>query len=125
MAQVDPEDDSIVRYVVLRYAFDPERGERRQQVTAAFDNEAEYRDHVVRLAAELRARDDHDPREHISGVVWEAGHGRKLANARLIKSAVQRGVSLPDDVWERAASDLPQGFAVSRAEFQGNLTPEV
>src|SRR5664279_1634617 len=71
MAQVDPEDDSVIRYVVFRYAFDPARCERRHRVIAAFDSEPEYRDQIERLSGALRARDDRDPREHISGTVWE------------------------------------------------------
>jgi hypothetical protein len=42
MAQVDPADDSIKRFIVRHYRYDPERRERRHVVVAAFDNEPEY-----------------------------------------------------------------------------------
>ena len=42
MAQVDPDDDDIDRWVVRRYAHDPLRHERRHQVVAAFDNEGQF-----------------------------------------------------------------------------------
>jgi len=42
VAQVDPDDDDIDRWVVRRYAYDPLRHERRHQVVAAFDNEGQF-----------------------------------------------------------------------------------
>src|SRR5580700_7663243 len=42
MAQVDPADDSIKRFIVRHYRYDPERRARRHVVVAAFDNEPEY-----------------------------------------------------------------------------------
>jgi hypothetical protein len=39
MATVDADDDAIWRYIVRRYAHDPQRHERRHQIVAAFDNE--------------------------------------------------------------------------------------
>ena len=41
MAEVDPEDDSIRRFIVRHYQYDPRRHERRHVVIAAFDNERE------------------------------------------------------------------------------------
>jgi hypothetical protein len=41
MAEVDPEDDTIERFIVRNYAYDPMRRERRQIEVAAFDNEAD------------------------------------------------------------------------------------
>lgn len=40
--EVDPGDDSICRWVLHRYRFDPERRQRRNVVVAAYDNEAEF-----------------------------------------------------------------------------------
>jgi hypothetical protein len=42
VAAVDPDDDTICRYVVRHYRYDPDRHERRHVVVAAFDNESEY-----------------------------------------------------------------------------------
>ena len=39
---VDPNDDSVWRWVVQHYRFDPERNQRRRVVVAAYDNEAEF-----------------------------------------------------------------------------------
>jgi hypothetical protein len=41
MAKVDADDDTIRRFVVQHYRYDPDRHERRPVVIAAFDNEAE------------------------------------------------------------------------------------
>ncbi len=42
MARVDPDDDSIRRFVIYRYAYDPVRRERRHQLVAAYDDVAEF-----------------------------------------------------------------------------------
>jgi hypothetical protein len=42
MSRVDPEDDSIERFIVRHHRYDPLRRERRHVVVAAFDNEQEY-----------------------------------------------------------------------------------
>jgi hypothetical protein len=97
MAVVDPDDDGIRRYVVQRYAYDEARHERRHQVVAAFDNEAECLAHFESLNDEVkqrRASGEHvDPREYVSGTVLEAGHARMQRNARVIRNAIERRVS--------------------------------
>lgn len=83
MAQVDPNDDSIRRYVVVLNAYNEERRERGAWPVAAFDNETEFRDYINRHTAELRdlrARGLADPRDHYCGTVKEPGHA---ANTRL------------------------------------------
>lgn len=42
MAAVDPDDDSIKRFIVLHYRYDADRRERRNVVVQAFDNEREF-----------------------------------------------------------------------------------
>jgi hypothetical protein len=37
MARVDPEDDTIWRFIACHYRYDPQRQERRHVVVAAFD----------------------------------------------------------------------------------------
>lgn len=85
MAEVDPDDDDILRYVVRHYRYDPERHERRHVVVAAFDNDAEFRAQIDALGTDLRRRKENaeaDPREWISGVVLEPGHRRRQREER-------------------------------------------
>jgi hypothetical protein len=42
VAEVDPDDDSIRRFIVRHYRYDPDRHERRHVVVAAFDSEREF-----------------------------------------------------------------------------------
>ena len=120
MAQVDPNDDEIERFVVRRYAYDPARRERRHIVAAAFDNSLEFEAAIDAVAADLRRRresgEDVDPREHVSGTVLEPGYHRKQQGGRIIKHAIERGASLEAETWDRLANDLPPGMAVMRSE---------
>lgn len=117
MAEVDPEDDAIERFVVRHYRYDPDRRERRHVVVAAFDNEPEF---MARIHQESHALDERrasggqvDPRGHITGVVLEPGHARLAANARLVQGAFRHGS--PDLEWlERL--DLPSNTWVMRIE---------
>jgi hypothetical protein len=88
VAQVDPEDDSIQRFIVRHYRYDPERRERRHVVVAAFDNEPEYRARMQEVAAEIRRRQENgdkvDRREHASGTIYEPGDLRRAANGHLL-----------------------------------------
>jgi hypothetical protein len=85
MAEVDPDDDDILRYVVRHYRYDPQRHERRHVVVAAFDNDAEFRSRIEALGTDLRRREENgeaDPREWISGVVLEPGYRRNQREDR-------------------------------------------
>ena len=99
MAQVDPQDDSIQRFIVRHYRYDPERHERRHVVVAAFDNEPEYKACMQDIAADIRRRreigEDVDRREHASGVICEPGYQRRAANGHLVWRALKRGISAP------------------------------
>jgi hypothetical protein len=114
VATVDPEDDTIRRYVVRHYAYDPDRRERRHITVVAFDNEAEFLALIERLAADLRARrgegEEVDQREHYSGVVLDAGNRRLQQNGRLIRHAIARGVRV-DRLLEEM--ELPPSMAVA------------
>ena len=50
MASVDPADDSVRRFIVRHYAYDPSRHERRHIVVAAYDNEQEFKNRIDRLS---------------------------------------------------------------------------
>ena len=117
MATVDPNDDGIQRYVVRRYAHDPQRHERRHQVVAAFDNKREFRRLLDRLTGELQRRRDAgeaiDPLEHYTGVKLEPGNRSRQRGWRLLKKAIDHGVSLSDEQIERL--DLPSN-AILRSE---------
>jgi hypothetical protein len=117
VAEVDPQDDTIRRYVVRHYAYDPDRHERRHMTVAAFDNEAEHRALFERLSEELRTRRDGshevDQREHYSGVVLEPGYSRLQQNGRLIREAMARGVRI-DRLLEEM--ELPMNVAVLSRE---------
>ena len=76
MAHVDPDDDSILRFVLRHYRFDEERHERRHVVVAAVDSEAEFLSEAEALGAELRLQKERglaDPKEWVSGVVLDPG----------------------------------------------------
>jgi hypothetical protein len=95
VATVDPDDDSIRRFVALHYRYDPARHERRDVVVAAFDHEHEL---VAFLAGEsdaLKARQatgDADSHERITGVVLEPGDHETAQDQRLRRRALDHGV---------------------------------
>jgi hypothetical protein len=114
VAQVDPDDDEILRFVVYHYRYDPGRHERRHTAIAAFDNEPEFQAFLTATASVLRrsrvSGERVDPLEHISGVVHEPGYRRRQQNARLLIRATKRGASLPnvDEL------DLPANVGILR-----------
>jgi hypothetical protein len=117
VARVDPEDDSILRYVVQHYRYDPERHERRKITVAAFDNEHEFEALLDEIEEDIRRRrkagdDDVDPDEHASGVVHEPGYRRQQQNARLLTRALKHGV-WPSNLDE---DDLPASVGIVRVE---------
>jgi hypothetical protein len=95
MASVDPGDDSIERFIVRHYRYDPQRRERRHVVVAVFDNEREFLACIDRVRAEIERRREAgelvDRREHASGVVHEPGYLRRAANGHLVTRAVRQG----------------------------------
>ncbi|OSC38453.1 hypothetical protein [Mycobacterium decipiens] len=116
MARVDPDDDSIQRWVVYHYRYDPDRSERRNVAVAAFDDPHEFHAELETRSAQLRAREesasDVDAAEHISGQIHQPGYRRLQQNARLLRRAIEHGVMPPhiEDL------DLPLNVALSRAE---------
>lgn len=116
MAQVDPEDDTIQRFIVRRYRYDPQRRERRHVVVAAFDNEREMRARMAEIGAEIKRRREAgaevDRGEHASGSVLEPGYLRRAANGHLVTRAIRHGV------FPRAllGLELPSSMSVIQAE---------
>jgi hypothetical protein len=117
MATVDPDDDSIERFVVRHYAYDPSRHERHHQDVAAFDNEREFMELITREGDDLKRRrasgEPIDPLEHFTGVRLEPGYRRRQADAHLLHAAIRHGVSLTDEVMDRL--DLPANAGVLRS----------
>ena len=97
MAEVDPNDDTIRRFVVRHYRYDPLRRERRHVVVAAFDNEQQFLAAIEQIRADIEQRrqrgEDVDAREHASGLVYEPGYLRRAANGHLLLRAIKRGVA--------------------------------
>ena len=94
MAEVDPDDDTIDRFVVWWYRFDPSRNERRNVTVAAFDNESEFIDRIEALTDELqrlKAAGRAEAVEHVSGLIHPAGY---RAAVRAHRDAV-RSLRLP------------------------------
>jgi hypothetical protein len=118
MASVDPADDSLRRFIVRHYAYDPDRHERRHIVVAVYDNEREFKDRIDRLSRELKNRRERgepvDPREHISGTCVQPGEAHRRAAVRVVTAAIRHGVAPPQAALEQARGAA--GFAWSRAE---------
>jgi GNAT superfamily N-acetyltransferase len=116
MARIDAEDDDLMRYVVRRYAYDPQRRERRHQIVAAFDNEREWAAFLDQAAAQLRqdgaAGRVADPHDHYTGLVLVPGYQRRQQNGRLIRRAIERGADISAVL---VGLDLPSNMAVIRA----------
>jgi hypothetical protein len=90
VAEVDPGDDTLDRWVVQWYRFDPGRHERRHTIVAAFDNPREMEAEVVRLTERLRERvraGVSDDAEWISGVHHCAGYKDEMAAQRAVRAA--------------------------------------
>ncbi len=114
VARVDPENDTIRRFIVLHYRYDPARRERRNLVLAAFDEESEFEAFLAALNAELLARQsvgEADQREYVSGVIHEPGHRVRRQNQRLLRRALRHG-TLPRG-WDLA--NPPDGISVVSA----------
>ena len=113
---MDPEDDSIERFIVCHYRYDPQRRERRHVVVAAFDGEREYRAYFESVQADIRRRREAgepvDASEHVSGRIYEPGYLRRAANGHLVMRALRHGAAGPwiDEM------ELPSNISVSRAE---------
>jgi hypothetical protein len=112
VAQVDHEDDTIWRWVIQHYRFDPSRRERRNIVVAAFDNERQFLTEFDRHAEMIRdeiAAGTRSSRESLSGVILEPGHLAAAARGHNARRAIEHGVS-PERVLNTGA--LPHNMAV-------------
>jgi hypothetical protein len=83
---MDSADDTIRRFVVHLYTYDPERRERRPVEVGSFDNEAEAmrcfgETHMAVMSR--RASGEADRREHVAMVVKEPGVDERNRQRRI------------------------------------------
>ena len=112
MAEVDRNDDTIWRWVIHHYRFDPVRRERRNVVVAAYNNEREFQTEFERYAHIIQneiAAGTRSSRENLSGVALEPGHLAASARGHNVRRAVEHGVN-PARLL--ATGPLPQNMAV-------------
>src|SRR5215472_2304443 len=121
VARVDPDDDSLRRYIVYHYRYDPERHERRNVVVAAFDSRREFnacfKAESVALERRRAVGEQLDPSEHVSGTVREPGYRQRAANGRLVTRALGHGVR-PGPWLDEL--EMPSNMAVLRASSEPN-----
>ena len=89
---VDAGDDSIARFVLLHYRYDPGRRERREVVVAAYDDRAEFEAAVRAAAGDLaarQARGEAEEQERVSGVYKLAGADAEARRRRLAFRAIR------------------------------------
>jgi hypothetical protein len=82
MERVDPADDTIDRWVVFHYRYDPDRRERRWMFDAAFAEEFEMRLYILEEWEDLQSRKaagEADEKETYKGEWWQAGHDARVA----------------------------------------------
>jgi hypothetical protein len=116
VARVDPGDDTIGRFIVRHYRYDPQRRERRHVVVAAFDNEPEFRACLEDVQEEIERRREAgepvDRGEHASGLFHEPGYLRRAANGHLLTRAIRHGAT---GRWVEEL-ELPSNMSVVWAE---------
>lgn len=116
MPSVDPQDDSIRRWVVHHYRYDPHRRERRNVLIEAFDDEQEFDACIRELAIEVekqRRAEPGDKREHVTGAVWEPGHLARAATGHMVRRAIEHGA---DPSRLLASGELPDNMALLRSD---------
>ncbi len=121
MAQIDPADDSLWRWVVFHYRFVPERNQRTNALVAAFDNETEQVAAIGELTALIRqevAAGTRDPKENVSGVTWHPGYHAEQGFGRLVESAIRHGVDVRP-LLEDSETGLPSNMAVFGVDADG------
>ncbi len=110
MPSVDPDDDSIRRWVLRHYTYDPDRRERRHVTLGAFDTEREFKAAFNRAQQDLAAREDDggDRREYISGSALNPGDRARARVGRFVRRSLEHGV----DPWTSVTDEgLPHNVA--------------
>lgn len=116
MTAVDPEDDSITRWVIHHYRYDRQRRQRRHVLVRAFDNPADFERVISQLQGQIegqRTSAESDPAEHVTGTVWEPGDRARAATGHLVQRAIEHGAD-PSRILE--SGTLPSNMALLRFE---------
>ena len=79
MARVDPSDDSVPRWVVSHYRYDPDRREKTWIDLAAFDGQDEFEAYIREIAAAGTIKVG----EHLQGGFREAGYRDRMNRQRI------------------------------------------
>jgi hypothetical protein len=119
MAQVDIDDDTIRRFVVRHYRFDPDRHERRHVVVGVYDTEAEFLEAMEQVRAEIAQRvadgGRAEPTEYASGSVYEPGDRARAATHHMVRRMLEHGV---DPSRHLDPQDWPTGIAFASAKLE-------
>lgn len=119
MAQVDLDDDTLWRWVIQHYRFDPTRNERRNVVVSVFDNAAEFETelhrYAVRVHAEITAG-TRSGRENVSGLALHLGYQAEQARAHAARRAISHGADPRRLLSNRS---LPPNIAVFDVDHDG------
>ncbi len=94
MVAVDPEDDSIRRWVIHQYRYDPQRRQRRHVLVRAVDNPRDFEGALSQLHGQIereRTSAKSDPAEHVTGTVWEPGDRARATTGHLVRRALEHG----------------------------------
>lgn len=122
MARVDPRDDTIRRFLVRHYRYDPQRHERRHVIVGAFDTKAEFKACMRSVHRDIQRRraagEPVERNEHVSGTVRQPGDDRRAANGRLLMRALRHGVT-PGPWLEDL--ELPSNIAMLTDERPGRV----
>jgi hypothetical protein len=121
MSEVDPDDDSLWRWVIYHYRFDPTRNQRRNVRVAAFDDESEFRSQLDQYTEVIRseiAAGTRSNREWVSGIALEPGHLAAQARGHNVRRAIEHGVN-PEPLLR--SGPLPHNMAL--LTFQDEDSP--
>lgn len=108
MTQVDPFDDSKVRYVIRKHKFDPGTKHFRWIIETAFDDKKEFEAAIDQAFQELELRrqsGEAHVKEQVSGMKLDIGHFKNSQRRRLLRQ--EQGAFLPDNLITRIRTTLP------------------
>ena len=83
---MDPDDDSVDRWIVWHHQYDEHRRQRRNLAVAAYDDAAEFEERFRLEREQLSARQsagEAESVEHISGSCKRAGHDAAMRQQRI------------------------------------------
>jgi hypothetical protein len=124
MSEVDPDDDSLWRWVIYHYRFDPTRNQWRNVRVAAFDDESEFRSQLDQYTEVIRseiAAGTRSNREWVSGIALEPGHLAAQARGHMVRRAIEHGVN-PEPLLREGS--LPHNMALLSFHDQDFLSAD-